>query len=130
MSRGKKEYRSYFEETVAEDLISRGIDPKYEQSKIEYTVPVTKHRYTPDFQLPSGIYVEVKGRFDLEDRKKMKLIIDMNPHLDIRMLFQNANQRISKTSKTTYASWCDKNNIKWAQGKVPESWINCEASSS
>ena len=39
------------------------------------------------------------------------------------MLFYNANQKIKKGSKTSYADWCDKHGIKWADKKIPPEWI-------
>ena len=40
------------------------------------------------------------------------------------MVFQNPKAKISKGSKTTYASYCDKHGIQWAEKQIPESWIN------
>ena len=39
------------------------------------------------------------------------------------MVFYNANQKIKKGSKTSYAMWCDKHNIKWANKIIPDEWI-------
>ena len=36
----------------------------------------------------------------------MKLIKQQNPKLDLRIVFSNANTKIGKKSKTTYAKWC------------------------
>ena len=36
----------------------------------------------------------------------MKLIKQQNPKLDLRIIFSNANTKIGKKSKTTYAKWC------------------------
>ena len=33
------------------------------------------------------------------------------------MVFQNPNIKINKGSKTSYADYCDKNNIKWMNYK-------------
>ena len=54
----------------------------------------------------------------------MLLVITQHPDLDIRMVFMRPNNRLSKTSKTTYAMWCDKNNVKWANKYIPIEWIN------
>lgn len=117
-------YRSKFEKAVADDLTKRGVDVLYETEKLPYTVPSTEHTYTPDFLLTSGVYVEAKGHFDLDSRKKMLYVIESNPDKDIRILFQNPNVRLYKNSKTTYGVWCDKHNIKWAAKRIPDDWLN------
>lgn len=118
----EKGYRSAFEAKIAADLIQKEIPFKYEDEKITYTVPAQEHTYTPDFILPSGIIVEVKGRWTLEDRKKIIFVMESNPLLDIRIVFQNPFGKINKGSKTTYADWCDKHNIIWSSGIIPEDW--------
>ena len=116
-------FRSGLEMEIDESLKSRGIDGEYEQHVIQYTKPETKHKYHPDFKLPNGIFVETKGRFLTADRKKHLLIKQQYPNLDIRFLFQNSQARISKTSKTTYADWCNKNGFKFADKNIPEDWL-------
>lgn len=119
-----KGYRSGLEEDVDSTLKNAGIDGEYEQHKIEYVQPATKHKYTPDFRLPNGIFVETKGRFVTADRKKHLLIKDQHPELDIRFLFQNANNRLSKKSKTTYAQWCQKHGFLYAEKVIPAEWLS------
>lgn len=119
-----KGYRSGLEEDVDGALKNAGIDGEYEQHKIEYVQPATKHKYTPDFRLPNGIFVETKGRFVTADRKKHLLIKDQHPELDIRFLFQNANNRLSKKSKTTYAQWCKKHGFLYAEKVIPVEWLS------
>lgn len=117
--------RSGLEKKVAEYLDKTGVGYEYETVKISYTVPERVHTYTPDFILPNGIITEVKGRFTPADRKKMSLVIEQNPDLDIRMLFM-VNNRLSRTSKTTYVDWCAKRNIKChvsSKGEIPEAWL-------
>ena len=46
-----------------------------------------------------------------------------HPELDIRIVFQSANTKIRKGSKTTYGMFCDKHGIVWAEKNVPESWL-------
>lgn len=117
-------FRSGLELIIDSSLKDLGIDGEYEQHVIEYTKPATKHKYHPDFKLPNGIFIETKGRFLPDDRRKHVLIKEQHPELDIRILFQNAKTKISKNSKTTYADWCDKHNIKWAEKSIPQEWIN------
>ena len=120
----KHGYRSGLEDTIANQLDMMRVKYKYEELKISYTVPESKHKYTPDFQLPNGIIVETKGRFVTADRKKHLLVKQQHPELDIRFVFSNPRCRISKISKTTYADWCDKYGFKYAAKMIPEEWIN------
>lgn len=121
----KPTYRSGFEKKVAASLKDRKVPFKYEQGKVPYIVPESKHNYVPDFELPNGIMVEAKGKLDRAARKKMVLVIAQNPDLDIRMLFMRDNY-IAKGSKTKYSEWCKKNGIKYhvsVNGDIPDSWI-------
>ena len=91
---------------------------------MEYTIPESVHKYTPDFVLPNGIIIETKGVWDVEDRKKHILIREQHPELDIRFVFSRSKTPIYKGSKTTYASFCEKNGIKFADKIIPEAWIS------
>lgn len=67
-----------------------------------------------DFKIPDlDLVVETKGRFKLEDRKKMLAVLACNPDLDLLMVFSDPNKTISKASKTTYGSWCTDHGIPW-----------------
>ena len=116
-------YRSGFEVDVDESLKQQGIDGEYEQHIIKYIKPATNHKYHPDFKLPNGIRVETKGRFVAADRKKHLLVKAQNPTIDIRFVFSNSKNKITKNSKTTYADWCDKNGYKYADKEIPDSWF-------
>lgn len=116
-------YRSGLEELVSDDLTLRGVGFTYEKLKVPYTEPEKSRKYTPDFLLDNGIIIETKGRFVTSDRQKHLLIKKQHPNLDIRFVFSNSRQRISKQSQTTYAMWCEKNDFKFADKKVPESWL-------
>ena len=119
----KGTYRSGLEEINSDYLKSLSIDPQYEQYWIEYKVPESTHRYTPDFVLPNGIIIETKGVWDAEDRKKHLLIKSQYPTLDIRFVFSRSATPIYKGSKTTYASFCEKWGIPYADKKIPLDWI-------
>ena len=118
----KHGYRSGLEKSILSDTEEHGIEPNYEATRLEYIVPETRHTYTPDFHLSPHIVIETKGRWTVEDRIKMLYLIEQYPELDFRMVFQNANQKIKKGSKTSYADYCDKHNIKWANKRIPEEW--------
>ena len=55
-----------------------GVNPKdlYEKKVIKYIKPETPRTYLADFELPNNIIIEAKGRWTLEERKKM-MDIDM-----------------------------------------------------
>ena len=116
-------YRSGFENKVASALSEQSISFEYEVTQIEYIKPQTTHKYTVDFTLPNGILIETKGRWTTEDRKKHLLIKDQHPELDIRFVFQNPKGKIRKGSKTTYADYCDKHGILWADKEIPNKWL-------
>lgn len=116
-------YRSGLEEKVQSELDRLGIAAEYECFRIPYTIPATPHYYTPDFLLPNGVIIETKGRFTIEDRKKHLLIKDQFPDLDIRFVFSNSKNKIRKGSKTTYADWCDKNGLQYADKLIPKHWL-------
>jgi Phage endonuclease I len=119
----KHGFRSGLEEAVAEQLREAGVNSKYESLVIEYVKPQRTSKYTPDFPLPNGIIVETKGRFMTEDRQKHLLVKAQHPDLDIRFVFSNPNQRISKTSATTYAMWATKHGFKFAAKLIPAAWV-------
>lgn len=119
-----KGYRSGLEEQISTQLKQKGVDGEYEKHTIKYTKPATNHKYTPDFKLPNGVFVETKGRFVLADRQKHTLIKEQNPSLDIRFVFQNSKGKIRKGSKTTYADWCEKHGFQYADKEIPQAWID------
>ena len=118
----RHKFRSDYELQVAKFLAERKVKFDYEKIKITYQ-PKPK-TYVPDFYLPEqDIYVEAKGFFSPADRQKMLLVTSQNPKLDIRMLFLRASNKLNRSSKTTYGSWCDKHKIKWADGYLPLEWL-------
>lgn len=95
----------------------------YEQDVIRFEQPAKQRRYTPDFVLPNGIILEVKGYLDTNDRMKHKWIKEQHPELDIRFVFMNPNTRITKKSKTRYKDWADKLGYPWCCGpEIPHTW--------
>ena len=121
-------YKSGLEHVVAEAIKSTPYDLKYETEIINYIVPERKAKYTPDFVFTKRngqiMYIETKGRWTTADRTKMKHVLASNPGVDIRMVFQNPNQRLSKTSKTTYAEYALKLGIRHVAKKdIPTEWL-------
>ena len=116
-------FKSGLEESISQQIEGRGIEVKYESEEVSYIIPASEHTYHPDFRLPNGIRVETKGRFVLADRKKHLLVKEQNPQLDIRFVFSNSKNKISKKSKTTYGMWCEKHGFKYADKEIPQSWF-------
>jgi hypothetical protein len=113
-------FRSKFERRLAAQLDHVGVPYLYECRHLDY---VCKRTYTPDFELPNGVILEAKGFFKPADRTKMLAVKKAHPGLDIRFVFQ-ANNKLSKSSKTTYGAWADKHGFPWCIGpSIPESWL-------
>jgi len=120
----KHGYRSGLEEVLAEQLERAGLPVNYETMKVPFKRPEKPSTYTPDFVFCNGkLIIEGKGRFLTEDRQKQKLIKQQHPELDIRFVFSNSRARISKTSNTTYAKWCEDNGFQYADKRIPVEWI-------
>jgi len=119
----KHGWRSGLEEKVANTLTEAGVPFTYEKTKVRYIKPASEHQYTPDFVLDNGIIIETKGLFTNLDRQKHILVKRQHPHLDIRFVFSNSKQKLNKGSRTTYASWCEKNGFMYADKLIPEHWI-------
>jgi hypothetical protein len=117
---------------TAEQIEPRKLQYEYEPDDITFRVEETR-TYTPDFKItlrkPPGrtkgkvFYVEYKGVLDVATRKKMKLIKQQHPTIDIRFVFQRANNKIRKGSKTTYGMWADQHGFKWADNIIPKEWL-------
>tara|TARA_Y100000593_G_scaffold87037_1_gene166830 strand:- start:1983 stop:2348 length:366 start_codon:yes stop_codon:yes gene_type:complete len=115
-------FRSGFESSFATFLENNKVDYEYEKHSITFVPKI--RRYTPDFYLlDHDMFIETKGLFTSADRAKHLLIKDQHPEMDIRFIFQKANQRLYKGSKTTYSQWCDKHGFKHSESEIPRSWL-------
>lgn len=112
ISKPRGGYKSTLEFATAQVLEKHFPGFRYEPEEFTY---VLKCKYTPDFLLSNGIFVETKGYLDATSRRVILGALRDNPDLSRRYLlcFQNANNRISKGSKTTYGAWATKNGITW-----------------
>lgn len=116
-------YKSVWELDVSKLLEELDIPVEYETDKIPYTIPESSHKYTPDFKLRKDVYIEAKGKFVAQDRKKILLLQEQYPNLKVYLLFQNANQKLRKGSKTSYGEWCSKNGIEWSHKTIKKEWL-------
>lgn len=130
-------YRSRFEERIADDLKERSIKFGYETTRIRYGSKINGGRckdcngnhvirqrvYTPDFEFGTyGFFVEAKGYFKGTDRTKLLAVRESNPDLDLRILFLTDN-KISKKSETRYSEWCEKHGFQYAFKRIPDEWF-------
>jgi len=119
----KNGYRSGLEEKIAAQIESKGLQVDYETPESRISYQKKPSTYTPDFVLPNGIIIESKGRFLASDRTKHLLIQKQYPEKDIRFVFSNSRQKLSKGAKSTYGEWCVKHGFKYADKLIPEEWF-------
>ena len=126
--RKKGEFRSGLERKVNEFLLQQELAFFYEAERFPYYL---KRQYTPDFKVVGEkfeFWIEVKGRWQSEDRNKFLAVITNNPDLNIFVALQTPLQTISKQSKTTYCQWASKYGIAWCPCPIPQeffnSWVN------
>jgi hypothetical protein len=127
MKTGRKDlihsFKSKLEEQVWKILKSNFPSVKYEPDKFKYIQPEKERTYIPDFKTgKKNIYLEAKGKLDLDTRQKMVWFRDTNPHITIIFLFMNPDNKITKRSKTTYAKWAEDNNFLWLDYR--KDWLN------
>ena len=116
-------FRSGLEDRNAKHMDKLGVKYDFERFHINYVVPARDAKYTPDFVLANGIIIETKGIWEVDDRKKHLLIREQYPDLDIRLVFSNSNSKIYKGSPTSYADFCTKHGIQFADKLVPRDWL-------
>ena len=111
-SRGKrtKGYRSRLEALVAARLKKMKVEFSYEDEKFPYVVEKT---YTPDFNLESGIHLEVEGVLMPNDRSKYSHVKKCNPDVTFVFVFANPDQKVPGTKRMTHAQWAERNGFKW-----------------
>jgi hypothetical protein len=95
---------------------------EYEKDKILYDVT---HTYNPDWKVKDGVYIETKGLWKPADRAKHKYIREQHPELKVYLVFQNANNKLSRVSRTTYGDYCDKHDMEWTtlEKGIPKEWL-------
>ncbi len=119
------EFKSKFEGVVAEYL---GEDVQYEVDTIPFIQREAKRKYKPDFRIAENTYIECKGIFSVDDRKKMLWVKEQHPDKKFFLLFYNAHQKLRKGSNTSYADWAEANGFEWADWfrsgrKIPDEWL-------
>ena len=116
-------FKSKLEEQVWKILKSNFPSVKYEPDKFKYIQPEKERTYIPDFKTgKKKIYLEAKGKLDLDTRQKMVWFKDTNPDITIIFLFMNPDNKINKRSKTTYSKWAEDNGFLWLDFR--KDWLN------
>lgn len=117
----KTKHRSKLEDEVSKIMP----DGTYECEKIEYTIPATIHRYTPDFTT-GEIRWEVKGRFrDIDEAKKYLYVKQSNPDIDLRFIISSEKTMMPKSKKTTMKEWLEKNGfVVYVWPNVPKKLLH------
>ena len=130
-------YRSSYELAIAVDLDERHVPYEYEAKAYDLrllcprnircdcgtSLPYRVSKYTPDFTFFGGLFVvEAKGRFDPAHRAKALAFVEQYPGIEYALLFE-ADNLLSRKSKTRYTQWCDKHEILSAVGLVPREWL-------
>ena len=98
----------------------KGTYARYESIRIPFH---KVHVYKPDFVLPNGIILEIKGKFTSFDRAKHQAVQKQHPKLDIRFVFGFDN-KLHKNSATRYSDWCKTHNFLYAVNCVPQEWLD------
>ena len=127
MKTGRKDlihsFKSKLEEQVWKVLKNHFPSVKYEPDKFKYIQPEKERTYIPDFKTGKrNIYLEAKGKLDLDTRQKMVWFRDTNPNITVIFLFMNPDNKINKRSKTTYWMWAEANEFKWLDFR--KDWLN------
>jgi hypothetical protein len=77
-------FKSKLEEKVWASLKKVFPTVKYEPTKYKYVQPEQERTYTPDFKTGRrNVFIEAKGKLDLETRKKMVWFKQCNPNIII-----------------------------------------------
>lgn len=110
-----KKTKNKFEERIYRSLKKAKVGVKYESERIPYLLA---GHYIPDFVITTSlgkIYLETKGHFRPEAKRKMAAVKKLRPELDIRILFYS--------KKVKDIKWAEKHGFLWAIEKIPTEWL-------
>lgn len=107
--------RNKFEQRIHRQLKKAKVKFAYESEKISYII---EGRYIPDFIVYTStgkIYIETKGHFRPEAKRKMAAVAKLHPEFDIRIVFYSR--------KLKDIRWAEKHGFKYAIGEIPKEWL-------
>lgn len=110
-----KKLRNKFELKLDKQLQKAKVQFKYESERIPYLIA---GHYIPDWviETPLGkVYIEAKGYFRPEAKRKLVAVKKLNPHLDIRIVFYSEREQ--------YIKWAIKNGFRYSIGSIPKDWL-------
>lgn len=113
-------FKSGFERTVAADLNSRQIKFEYEALVLPYTL---HGEYHPDLSFPNGLVVELKGVLDKASKRKYVAVKQQHPEINLKFVFMDSKKKVPGT-KQTHGDWARKNGFEFADGRIPDEWLN------
>jgi predicted nuclease of restriction endonuclease-like RecB superfamily len=117
--------KSIGEVRFAAEMMKQKVTYSYETTTVNY-----QHKpqeYTPDFDVYAGkkkIHIEYKGKLDYDTRKKLLAIRECNPDMEIILVFEKANNKIRKGSKTTYGEWAESKGFRWSEQEFRKEWLD------
>lgn len=108
--------KNRFERRILDQLEDSGLEVAYEGTRIPY---VLSGHYIPDYVIstPTGkVFIEAKGHFRPEAKRKMVAVKRQHPEKDIRIVFYRYTLKNER--------WAIKNGFRYAWGEVPEDWLD------
>lgn len=106
-------FKSDLELFISTVLSKRKKEHEYEPDKISFIQPSKSRHYIPDFKIGENLYIEAKGKLDVDTRNKMIWVKEQNPDIKIIIIFAKADNKLTRTSKTTYGQWATKHGFEW-----------------
>ncbi len=109
--------RNNFEKKIEKQLKKAKVKFGYETEKIPYTI---SGNYIPDFiyvsRLGKTTYIETKGHFRPEAKRKMVAVKRQHPELDIRIVFYSKKLKDIK--------WAERYGFPYAIDEIPKEWLD------
>lgn len=112
----KPKLKNKFEGKIFEALEKKRVRFKYEGKRLPYLIA---GHYLPDFpiELPTGdwIYLETKGYFRPDAKRKLVAVKKLNPTIDIRLIFYAHREKDIR--------WAERYGFKWCVQEIPDEWF-------
>jgi len=107
--------RNPFENELFKKLKKAKVNVQYETEKIPYVIA---GHYIPDFIIHTSlgkIYIEAKGYFRPEAKRKMVAVKRQHPELDIRFVFYRKRRADIK--------WAERYGFMYSLETIPKEWL-------
>jgi hypothetical protein len=111
-----KKKRNLFEKKLDLQLKRSKVSYEYEPCRIPYLIA---GHYTPDWRVrtPNGyLFIEGKGYFRPEAKRKLIAVKRANPNIDLRIVFYS--------SIKSNIRWAERHGFRYAIGSIPKDWLN------